>query len=83
MHAQLQRAEAGPGSQVQHALDIQKAAGCMFSTMNHVDHKPVIDCCLLSQEADAGQMLEPPQTSASAPVVEDDDAVLPVGTQQK
>lgn len=27
-------------------------------------------------------MLEPPQTSASAPLVEDDDAVLPVGTQQ-
>lgn len=41
MNAQLQRAEAGPGSQVQ-LVDIQKAAVGMFSTVYNVDHKRVI-----------------------------------------
>ena len=56
-------------------------SGCL--EVWHFDTRPQLRLLALSQEADACQMLEPPETSASAPHVEDDDAVLPVSTQGK
>ena len=48
-----------------------KAQHCIFTSL------------LLSQEADACHMLEPPETSASATHLEDDDiAMLPVSHRQ-
>ena len=56
----------------------------MFGTMTkHKAQHCILTSLLLSQEVDACHMLEPPETSASATHLEDDDiAMLPVSNRQ-
>ena len=81
MHAQLQQAEAGPRSQVQFVVDITWLFECLEISSTTL-HSYILSSLLPLQEADACQKLDPPETSASAAHLEDDDAVLPVRTQR-